>query len=264
MRYAYAVAQPESWSAVFESGQGLIENITHYLAWLQTLGPVEEPRGIVFHDLDAATTIFSTNVLPAWTDDALVHLDPLVSDWKQIYLSALTSGMPSLLQQLVRGYYESLDRADVATIVAHELTHHLQAFAQVPEEAMWFEEGFCFYAPRQQLLEPSRRAQLQRVEKALIDTHTARLGGHPIWQFGRSDTGAGFTDALFDYWRAIRTVSHLIDTCARGNIQSILTLFITWNNRSDPTLRLHEFLIDALNIAEVDQRELHLLPGNAP
>ena len=263
MHYAYAVTRPESLPAVFEGGQKLTDAITGYLVWLQTLGEVEEPRGIVFHDFDSATTIFSTHVLPAWTDHELIHIDPLVDDWRHIYLSALTEGLSPSIQTLIRSYYDSLNYSDVATIVAHELTHHLRVFAEVPEDATWFEEGFCFYAPRKQLLPADRLRELQSVEKALIDAHGERLGGHPIWQFGRSDTGGGFTDALFDYWRAIHAVSTLIDTYAHGDSKSILALFSRWKNQSDRATRLDEFLIAALEVSEMDQRQVWLLSGIA-
>lgn len=264
MRYAYTVTQPESWQAVFESGQRLTEPLTGYLAWLQTLGAVTPPRGIVFHDFDSATTIFSTHVLPAWTDLSLIHMDPLVEDWKRIYLSALTEEMPASLQARVRAYYESLDRLDIATILAHELTHHLLAFSQTPEEATWFEEGFCFYVPRKQLLSADRLAQLQHLEKTLIDTHDEQLGSHPIWQFGLSNTGEGFTEALFDYWRAIYAVSKLIDHYARGDSRRVLGLFNQWNDHSQRVNRLDEFLIDALGVSEADQRDIWLLSGASP
>lgn len=264
MHYAYAITRPASWQAVFESGQRLNEPLTTYLAWLQTLGPVAPPRGVVFHDFDSATTVSSTHVLPAWTDLSLIHLDPLVEDWKRIYLSTLTQDMPAALQASVRDYYASLDYLDVATILAHELTHHLQVFTSVPEEAAWFEEGFCFYVPRKQLLAADRRVQLQHLEKTLIDVYAERLGGHPIWQFGRSDTGGGFTEALFDYWRAISAVSRLIDHYAQGDSGRVLALFTQWNDQPERESRLDEFLVAALGVSEVDQRDIWLLPGTAP
>ncbi len=102
MHYAYAVTQPESLPAVYEGGQKLADAITGYLVWLQTLGEVEEPRGIVFHDFDSATTVFSTHILPAWTDDALIHIDPLVGVWRRIYLSALTEWLsPSITRVFI-------------------------------------------------------------------------------------------------------------------------------------------------------------------
>jgi hypothetical protein len=262
MKYAYAVTQPESWPLVFGSGQRLIDESNSYLAWLRTLGEVNQPRGIVFHDLDSATRVFSTYALPAWTDHGLVHVDPIIDDWKRIYLSTLTPEIPPVQYALIRNYYESLEQSDVATIVAHELTHHLHIFADTPEEAMWFEEGFCFFLPRKHLLTAARAMQLQAVEQALIERHTERLGGHPIWQFGLSDRGEGWADALFDYWRAIRTVSTIADTYAGGESKTLLALFSTWKQQPDRGIHLHEFLIDALGVSTTDQQALWLLTGN--
>lgn len=259
MRYAYAATQAETCSAVVRDAQPLMASLTDYLRWLETLGAVEEPRGIVFHDLASATTVFSTHVLPAWTDRRLIHLDPVIDDWKQIYLSALSPGIAPPAQTLIEEYYQSLDHLDIATIGAHELTHHLAIFSDVPEQAMWFEEGFCFYAPRKHLLAASRRTQLHQVEKALVEAHEARLGGHPIWQFGLTDAGEGFTEALFDYWRAIQVVSYLGETYAQGDLKQLLALFEQWRGQHDHTSRLDGFLIEVLGISTDDQRVLWLI-----
>jgi hypothetical protein len=190
---------------------------------------------LAFLHLASATTVFSEYVLPAWTNLSLIHLDPVIADWKQIYLSALSPDMSGSIQALVADYYQSLDALDIATIGAHELTHHLHRFSDTPEQAAWFEEGSCFYAPRKHLLPGARRSQLQQVERALIEAHEARLGGHPVWQFGFGNTGGEFTDALFDYWRAIQTVSHLGETYAHGDVKHLLTLFDQWKSQHEQT-----------------------------
>ena len=264
MRYAYAVTQAETFSAVVRDAQPLIVALTAYSQWLETLGAVDEPRGIVFHDLTSATTVFSTLVLPAWTDLTLIHRDPVLDDWKQIYLSALSPDMSGPTQALVAEYYQSLDVLDIATIGAHELTHHLHRFSDVPEQASWFEEGFCFYAPRKHLLPAARLSHLQQVEQALIELHAPRLGGHPIWQFGLTNTGGSFTDALFDYWRAIHTVSHLGQTYAHGDVKHLLALFDQWRSQQVHASRLDAFLIEALGVSKDDQEALWLTEGASP
>ncbi len=151
-------------------------------------------------------------------------------------------------------YYSSLEIPDIATIAAHELTHHLRLFAETPEEAMGFEEGFCFYAPRKRLLSSGRLAQLHQAEQALIQAHEARLGGHPIWQFGLTDSGTAFTDALFDYWRAIRAVSQLGETYAQGDLSSLLALFDQWRRQDARRSRFDTFLVEALSVSQDDQQ----------
>ena len=116
MRYAYAVTHAETFSAVVRDAQPLIASLTSYASWLKTLGTVEEPRGIVFHDLASATTVFSEYVLPAWTNMSLIHLDPVIDDWKHIYLSALAPDLSGPTQALVADYYQSLDALEIATI----------------------------------------------------------------------------------------------------------------------------------------------------
>ncbi len=260
MRYAYAVTQTETLAAVVRDAQPIIASLASYTTWLETLGTVEAPRGMVFHDLASATTVFSEYVLPAWTNLSLIHLDPVIDDWKQIYLAALASDMPGPTQALAAEYYQSLDALDVAAIAAHELTHHLRCFSDTPEQAAWFEEGFCFfYAPRKRLLPAARLRQLQQVESALIEAHEARLGGHPVWQFDFGKTEGGFAEALFDYWRAIHTVSHLGETYARGDVKRLLTLFDEWKSQHEQARRLDAFFIEALGISKDDQEALWLV-----
>ena len=259
MRYAYAVTRTENFSAVVRDAQPLIASLTSYASWLETLGTVEAPRGMVFHDLASATTVFSEYVLPAWTNLSLIHLDPVIDDWKHIYLSTLSSDIPGQTQALVAEYYQSLDALDIATIGAHELTHHLHRFADTPEQATWFEEGFCFYAPRKRLLPAARLSHLQQVESALIEAHEARLGGHPIWQFGFGKREGGFADALFNYWRAIHTVFHLGETYVQGDVKRLLTLFEQWKSQHAQASRLDAFFIEALGISKDDQKALWLV-----
>ena len=100
------------------------------------------------------------------------------------------------------------------------------------------------------------------MEKALIEAHEARLGGHPVWQFGFGNTEGEWTDALFDYWRAIHTVSSLGETYAHGDLKYLLTLFDQW--KSQQTSRLDAFFIEALGISKEDQEALWLVEGSAP
>jgi|SRR5579862_1913969 len=118
-------------------------------------------------------------------------------------------------------------------------------------------------APRKRLLPAARLSHLQQVESALIEAHETDLGGHPVWQFGFGKTGGEFSDALFDYWRAIQTVSYLGETYAYGDVKHLLALFDQWKSQHEQTRRLDEFFIEALGISKDDQ-EAHWLVERTP
>jgi hypothetical protein len=100
---------------------------------------------------------------------------------------------------------------------------------------------------------------LQQVEGALIEAHEARLGGHPVWQFGFGYKDGDFTGALFAYWRAIHTVSYLGETYAHGDLKHLLMLFDQWMGQQEQASRLDTFFIEAFGISREDQEALWLV-----
>lgn len=232
-----------------------------YLSLLKGIAAVNEPRGIIFH-VDSATKVFSDHVLPVWANGEFIHIDPLIDDWKRILISASSSDMPSNVRALVMNYYSSLNIHDVATIVGHEMAHHLGCFAYTFDgeinDSMWFEEGLCFYLPRKRLFTHDRFEALMHIESLLIDVHKGEFGGHPVWQFGKSDDGRSFVAALFDYWRATAVVRSITEDYTAGDIVKVFQLFEHWIQHQSNGQRFFDYLTESLNVSEHDRCKLEI------
>lgn len=124
MNYAVSVTNTLYVKELEESGIELIELLNTFSESLKELTSFANPRGIVFHDLKSATEIFSDIPLPAYTSRELIHINPLVEIWKDIFMSSVKN-KKSLKPER---YYSSLELVDVAVIAAHELTHHSDFF----------------------------------------------------------------------------------------------------------------------------------------
>lgn len=259
MLYSYAATSGDIWSEVHNQGRALGSITDQYLTFLKEMATVHEPRGIVFHDFDSAIKVFSDHPLPAWTSGELIHVDPIVLDWKRIFLSAVSENTPNEIRAQVENYYSTLDLRDVATIVGHEITHHLAVFSPTWDheinDAMWFEEGMCFYLPRKKILSTERFEALMHVEDLLIQEHKQQFGRHPVWQFGVSDDGSGFVAALFDYWRAISVVRRIVEDHASGDVLKVLQLFEYWVEHASAEQRFFNFVTENLNIPEANTLE---------
>lgn len=230
-----------------------------YLTFLKGVTTVHEPRGVVFHDFYSTTKVFSGHPLPAWTSDELIHVDPIVLDWKRIFLSAVSENTPNEIRSEVESYYSTLDLQDMATIVGHEITHHPAVFSPTWDheinDATWFEEGMCLYLPRKKLLSAERFEALMRVEELLIQQHKQQFGGRPVWQFGASDDGSGFVAALFDYWRAVSIVRRIVEDHASGDALKVLQLFEYWVEHAGTEQHFFYFVTEHLNIPKANTLE---------
>ncbi|MFB5189747.1 hypothetical protein [Alicyclobacillus fastidiosus] len=222
---------------------------------------MNEPRGIVFHDFDSATKVFSAHALPAWTNGDLIHIDPLVADWQRIFLSAIPCDVADDIFRDVSNYYLFLDIRDVATIVGHEVTHHMGCFARTFDaeinDAMWFEEGMCFYLPRKRLLFSQRFEALMRAEALLIELHRDQYGEHPVWRFGGSSVdGGGFVAALFDYWRATSAVRTIVEEYASGDVRKVLRVFEYWVEHLSSEQRFFDYVMETFHVPDVCRQKL--------
>ena len=257
--YSFTATCVDNWSDVYIQGKNLASIAGEYLNHLKEIAIVNDPRGIVFHDFESATKVFSDHPLPAWTNGELIHIDPLVMDWKNIFLSAVSDNISNDIRSEVLNYYSTLDITDVATIIGHEITHHLEYFRQTFDheinDAMWFEEGMCFYLPRKKLLSKERFEALMRVESLLIKSHKNRFGNHPVWRFGESDDGSGFVAALFDYWRATSVVRTIVEDYASGDVLRVLQLFQDWVQHASNELRFFDYVAKKLHVTDRETLE---------
>ena len=101
-------------------------------------------------------------------------------------------------------------------------------------------------------LSASRLTRLQQIDKALVEAHEVRLGGHPIGP--RRYLLVGFTHALFDYWPSVHVVSHLGETYAHGDLKHLLTLFDQWWSQNERSSSFDVFLIEFLGFPRAIKR----------
>ncbi|ASN05630.1 hypothetical protein [Virgibacillus necropolis] len=244
MKKAYSVTNLESIENVARDGNKIFPFLLKYKDNLRKYGEVNGPKGIVFHDFESATSVYSETPLPAYTSRDLIHLCPSIEIWKQIYLDAIRESN----NEMAKTYFNELQLSDVATIAAHEWTHHLNIlgdFEGSDAENMWFEEGLCFYLPRKVLMSNKEFIRITKVEEKLIEEFQKTFGTYTINFFGQSDEG-GFTGALYDYWRATWLVTYLTETYLEGNIDGLLDLFEKWKGSGERLIQ--DFIVSELRI----------------
>ncbi|MBA2173764.1 hypothetical protein H0266_02520 [Halobacillus locisalis] len=212
------------------------------------------PRGVVFHDLQSATELYSTIPIPAYTSRDLIHIEPRVETWKEIFLTSATDSVAI-------DYYNNMDTKDVAAIIAHELTHHADFFHddfEGDEENMWFEEGMCEYLSKKLLLSETKFQAIQNVEDKLIKNYKEIYGEYTLDRFGESGYRSGksetFSAAFYDYWRSSKTVTRLVHEHFDGDIQALIACYVQWE-QNEP---VHKYFIRALSLTDDEAREMWL------
>lgn len=263
MNYAVSVTDTTKTEEIEKSGIQLLKFLNTYSASLEEITSIEEPpRGIVFHDLESATKLYSTIPLPAYTSRDLIHLTPLLETWKEIYLST-TNGVKE-----AEDYYQNLQMVDVAELMAHELTHHADFFHSEFDDwdeenasDMWFEEGVCFYLPRKLLMSEERFEKVMKVEQRLIEAYKEEYGEYTLDAFGEAGYRGGdnfaYSAAFYDYWRSTRTVTKLIEEYCYGDIKKLIRFYREWVEGGEEG-RLQDFLIGRFNLSEETARGLWL------
>ena len=263
MNYAVSVTDTKKVEEIERSGRELLTYLKKYEASLNAFTSIEKPpRGIVFHDLESATKLYSTIPLPAYTSRDLIHLTPLLETWKQIYLTT-TNGVKE-----AEDYYRNLEMVDVAEIAAHEMTHHADFFHSEFEgweeenaSDMWFEEGICFYLPRKLLMSSERFEKVMEVERLLIEAYKEEYGEYSLDAFGEAGYRGGdnmdYSAAFYDYWRSTRTVTRLIDEYCGGDVQRLIDCYRKWIDGGEKG-RLQDFFVERFEISEEVGRGLWL------
>ncbi|MFD1018616.1 hypothetical protein [Thalassobacillus hwangdonensis] len=262
MKYAVSVMDTDSTKKIEASGKQILKKLQIYARHLNKLTEYELPRGIVFHDLQSATELYSTIPLPAYTSRNLIHITPLVDTWKEIYLSSASDS------QAASDYFHALDLDDVAAIAAHELTHHADFFhsefetwEEEDEEDMWFEEGMCEYLPRKFMFSEEKLDKILSVEADLIERFKSEFGMYPLSSFGkagyRGGNSQGYATAFYDYWRSCITVMRLIEEYCDGEVEQLIAHYRDWVEGERKT-NLQNFFIGTLELNTNQAKELWL------
>ncbi|MGX7163494.1 hypothetical protein [Enterococcus massiliensis] len=182
----------------------------------------KSPRGIVWTTPNHATTIFSKNPIPAFTRDNVIFFSPDEEKWREIFHEQL--GNHSL--PWIDDYYKENLFNQLADVLCHELTHHIDLFPGEFEDYydsdIWFEEGMAFYIPRKILLTKEKFRQIIKVERTIAKSLNVEYGGHSILEFGEETYSSSIASIMFDYFRSFLLVNYLTDGLFQGDEKAFL------------------------------------------
>lgn len=259
MRYAISVTKTALVHDIERSGLEVLDVLNHFISELSKITRFQNPRGIVFHDLDSATQLYSTVPLPAYTSRDLIHLTPLTDVWKRIFLSATKNIKEAKL------YYSQLKTLDVALIAAHELTHHSDFFHSdfddIDEESMWFEEGMCEYIPRRLMMTDTQVNKIMEIERQQIAAYEEDYGNYLLTEFGAAGYRSGKSDeysaAFYDYWRSTKVVQALVEKHCDHDLLKLIACYTEWVN-GERGVPLHTFFKLRFNMTNSESKSLWL------
>jgi len=259
MKYAISVTDTSRTKEIENNGLKIIDLLKNFSLFLGQITNFDNPRGIVFHDLESATELYSTSPLPAYTSRDLIHITPLVKTWRDLFLSTTKD----IDVKKATEYYMSLDLTDIATIAGHELTHQSEFFHddfdEIDYENTWFEEGMCFYIPRKLIMPENKFNEIMEVESQLIDVYKNKYGEYSLNQFGESGENASeneiYSAAFYDYWRSTKVIRTLVEDYFNHQISDLIKCYRKWVAQDSNPL-LQTFFINKLNLTENEAKEM--------
>ncbi|TQS74211.1 hypothetical protein DX933_12855 [Ornithinibacillus gellani] len=196
----------------------------------------EVPRACIWTTEELATTFFSSVPIPAFTNNDVIYMSPDVASWQELFVKQLDNkDLPD-----IQRYYEELSIIHIATIAAHELTHHSDLFLDEFDDdyaySIWFEEGMCEYLPRKHLLSSQAFAKCTEVESKLVSVFQSQYGGRSLNDFGAGSYTESLSSIMFEYWRSFLTVKHLVEVKYNGDVHAAFQAYHTWhrNGKQEP------------------------------
>ncbi|MEH7041349.1 hypothetical protein CN887_02375 [Bacillus pseudomycoides] len=259
MKPAFSVTDSTHIQKIEAEGLKLLNELQSFIPLLQEKVTIlSPPKGIVFHDLESATQVYSNIPMPAYTSRDLIHITPLIDVWKNIYLSVTDGKELEKAQQ----YYKQLNILDIATIAAHEFVHHAEEFHSdfdaIDEESMWFEEGVCFYLSRKLMMSHEQFKTIMQVEDELISIYQAEFSNYPLNEFGKSAESGSYAGAFYDYWRSTKLIRILVEQYFNNDIQALFSCYHEWVEIKEQ-ISLHAFFVQKLSLSPLHAKELGLL-----
>lgn len=229
MKSVFAFETPGEGAAYEATVKRLMMRLSSYEAFLRNaFGLTEVPKGVVWTSGDLARDVFGNVPIPAYTREDLIFMCPDQEEWKQIMFEQMDGeDLPE-----VRSFYESVGEVQLLDILAHELTHHLDLFPDDFEDertdAIWFEEGMCFYLPRRHLLGDPYFGQVKATERALYLALKDRYGKHSLNDFGTASYEGSLPSIMFDYWRSFLAVCELVER-ENGSAHAVFRKYNNWH-----------------------------------
>ncbi|QDP41541.1 collagenase [Radiobacillus deserti] len=231
--------------------QGIIERfnirIEKYQKFLEKeFELIEPPQAIVWTSEELATTVFSDIPLPAYTNKDIIYISPDLLSWRNLFLKQLDGRKNNHIER----FYSTLSEEQLFTIVAHELTHHLDLFLDdfddAREDSIWFEEGMCDYLSRKYTLDEFDFNGITDVETELVDMFKGEYGNHSLDEFGSKSYLGSLTSIMFDYWRSFLTVKYLVEIKANNDVKQVFREYQKWDEKGRTVPLTKYFEVDRL------------------
>jgi hypothetical protein len=229
VKSVFAFETPGEGAAYETTAKRLMMRLGSYEAFLRNaFGLTEVPKAVIWTSGHLATDVFGHVPIPAYTRENLIFMCPDQEEWKQIMFEQMDGeDLPE-----VRSFYESVGESQLLDILAHELTHHLDLFPDDFEDertdAIWFEEGMCFYLPRRHLLGDPYFKEVTATERTLYHALKNRYGKHPLDDFGAASYEGTLPSIMFDYWRSFLAVSELVER-ENGSAHAVFRKYNKWH-----------------------------------
>lgn len=189
---------------------------------------IDIPKGIIWTTEELATTVFSDVPIPAYTNKDFIYISPDLSSWRKLFIKQLDGRKNAK----VESFYENMSENHLFTIVAHELTHHLDLFLDEfddeRQDGIWFEEGMCDYLSRKMTLDEAEFQAITEVELELVAMFKGEYGNHSLDEFGSHSYQGSLTSIMFDYWRSFLSVKYLVEVRANNDIKQIFNEYHKW------------------------------------
>lgn len=244
MKTVYAFETAVQGEAYEGSIKRLMMRLKSYEAFLRNAFSLTEvPKGVVWTSANLATDVFGEVPIPAYTKQDLIFMCPDQEVWSRIMAEQMDGeDLPE-----VKAFYDSAGEDQLLDILAHELTHHLDLFPDdfedEREDAIWFEEGMCFYLPRRHLLGDPYFRNVTATERALYGALKGRYGNHSLDQFGSASYVSSMPSIMFDYWRSYLAVCELVAR-ENGNVHAVFRKYNSWNEDGRAVPLTDHFKID--------------------
>jgi hypothetical protein len=229
MKHIYAYENTSDYEKYQSTIERFSEDLFAYQQELQENFQLRDlPKGIVWTTSELATTTFSTIPIPAFTNKDLIYFSPDEDDWRKLFINQLEGKKHPEIED----FYLTMPDVHIFTILAHELTHHLDLFPDEFDEerrdSIWFEEGMCEYLPRRIILSDFEFDRFAHIEAELIKMFKDKYGRHSLDEFGQASYKGSLTSIMFDYWRSFHAIKYLVEERANHNVYQVFEEYHRW------------------------------------
>ena len=229
MRQIFAYENQHDFEKYQQTSDILFERLLKYKNILEEeYDLLDAPKAVVWTSKDIAVNILSSVPVPAYTSRDVIFMTPDKDEWKEV----MTAQLDGREDAEVASYYASFDERQILTILAHELTHHIEFFPDDFDDyssGIWFEEGMCEYLPRRILMDDEAFNQEVEVHSRLLELFEDKYGERSVEDFGSDSYNDSMSGIMFNYWKSFITVKYVVEELYDGDIQKVFKIHNDWH-----------------------------------